>query len=349
MRKPMKFIASSLLLVGFGLIGSSILFGRGKGVIEGEFQIPKNVTKAFPACGQAQCHGTGFPNERGVVKILIKTSASIQLGAKSPLTATLTGGVKNSTKGGFSMDTDLGTFTAGIGTRTGNSNQSITHNSSASRTWTFTFSSTKTGLAQLTMVGNTVDGNGRNSGDSWAWYGPNSNLPGTPFRIFVNDSKVLPYGSACAGTKEFAPLIGIRKNAALGQTTTVEAYNLPPAVPVMNILGFSNTSFGAIPLPLDLGFPTSAPSGASISISRPWSLTKGPTEPDSPPPWGSRPPSSRRPFETSSQSGRVEGSGWVTRTVVVIPPRTRKCPSSWSHRGSRAAMRSSAIRLQTAS
>ncbi|HHI79960.1 MAG TPA: hypothetical protein ENK02_08260 [Planctomycetes bacterium] len=254
MRKPMKFIASSLLLVGFGLIGSSILFGRGKGVIEGEFQIPKNVTKAFPACGQAQCHGTGFPNERGVVKILIKTSASIQLGAKSPLTATLTGGVKNSTKGGFSMDTDLGTFTAGIGTRTGNSNQSITHNSSASRTWTFTFSSTKTGLAQLTMVGNTVDGNGRNSGDSWAWYGPNSNLPGTPFRIFVNDSKVLPYGSACAGTKEFAPLIGIRKNAALGQTTTVEAYNLPPAVPVMNILGFSNTSFGAIPLPLDLGF-----------------------------------------------------------------------------------------------
>ena len=252
MHDSKRVLSLSLILVGTSLISASLLMGKGKGVLEGEFQIPKNLTHAFPSCGQ--CHGTGFANERGIVKPVIKTNASIQLGAKSPITVTLLGGVKGSTRGGFSMDTNLGSFTAGTSTRTGNSSQSITHNTSLNRSWTFNFSSQKTGLAKLTMTGNTVDGNGRNSGDSWGWYGPNSGVPGTPFRIFINDSKVFPYGSSCSGTKGFAPLIGSAKNAALGQTTTIEAYNLPPAVAVMNILGFSNTSLGAIPLPLDLSF-----------------------------------------------------------------------------------------------
>jgi hypothetical protein len=252
MQNPKFKLTLSFLILGSGLVTATLLLGRGRGILEGEFQVPKNVTHAFPACGQ--CHGTGFPNERGVVKVLIKSSASIQTGAKNPITVTLTGGVKGSTRGGFSMDTNLGSFTAGTSTRTGNSNKSITHTSSLNRSWTFNFSAGKTGLAKLTMVGNTVDGNGRNSGDSWGWFGPNSALPATPFRIFVNDTKVFPFGSSCTGTKDFSPLIGIGKNAALGQTTTIEAHNLPPAVAVMNILGFSNTTFGAIPLPLDLGF-----------------------------------------------------------------------------------------------
>ena len=85
-----------------------------------------------------------------------------------------------------------------------------------------------------------------------AWYGPDSSVGGTPFRVFVNDSAIDAFGTACAGEKGFVPVIGIAKNAAVGGTFQTEVYNIPPATACLGIFGISNQTWGVIPLPLNL-------------------------------------------------------------------------------------------------
>ncbi len=228
----------------------SLVFGRGSGVIEGEFGIPKNVTKAFPACGF--CHGTGFPNERGKVTVVVSSPRSLTVGATIQATVSLKGGVPNSSRGGFSMDSDAGLLIAGTNTRTGNSGRSITHKNSLSRSWTFSFKGTQAGLVRWTIAGNTANGDGRNTGDSWGWFGPDSSKPGVPYRLFVNATGVQAFGQACAGTAGFRPLAGIATSPLVGGSFKLKVHEIPPATAVLAFLGFSNKSWGALPLPLPL-------------------------------------------------------------------------------------------------
>ncbi|MFQ5506095.1 MAG: hypothetical protein ACE5F1_15060, partial [Planctomycetota bacterium] len=102
-------------------------------------------------------------------------------------------------------------------------------------------------------------------GDTWGWFGPDSSIPGTPFRLFANDSKVFTFGDACKGSKGFKPLVGISKNASVGQSFPFEVHNIPPGVLVISTLGASNAAFGVIPLPLALT-PFGAP-GCSLRVS----------------------------------------------------------------------------------
>lgn len=234
------------------LLPSTLLMGEGKGVIPGPGnKFPADPAKKGPSCGQ--CHGS-FPNSRGVLSFQLSGPPSIQVGKKVRAGLTISSLVKGS-NGGFNMQTDKGTWTPVGNTRANSAGNMLTHSNSQSRSWAFDFTSKVTGLVQWWIVGNTVDGNGRTGGDSWTWYAPNPalGLPGFPYRLFVNDSQVFPYGQACAGEKGILPLLGAAKNATVGKTFQLEAYNLPPSSVALFMIGLSDTKWGAIPLPFDLG------------------------------------------------------------------------------------------------
>lgn len=260
----MKF--SSKHVAFAALLGSTLplalLGARGSGVLEGEPGIPTNVTSAFPACGQ--CHSS-FPNSRGVLTTQIQTLRSIPKNVATPVTVSLSGGVQNSTRGGFSLRSDKGSFTKGTNTRTSTSGNGITHLNSLSKSWSFSFRSATTGLHQWTGVGNSVNGDGRSSGDSWSFYGSNTNNPGEPFRIFVNDDQVVAFGSACNGSKGYQPIQGMPTNAAVGKLFTTEVHNIPSSVICLGALGVSNAFWGPIPLPLD--FTLAGAPGCSLRVS----------------------------------------------------------------------------------
>ena len=70
--------------------------------------------------------------------------------------------------------------------------------------------------------------------------------------MFVNDSQVFAFGTACVGSRGFAPLLGAAQNATRGQSFPVEVHNVPPGTVAIGILGLSNTAYGPFQLPLAL-------------------------------------------------------------------------------------------------
>ena len=240
----------------------SYLPGHGTGVISGELPvinipIPPKLTTAFPSCGSIGCHGPfSTPGARGRVTVSFTGLASIPANTDSSFQLSISS-INPGPKGGFTMTTDRGVFkiVASSNTRLQNNKndaKAVTHSDSNTRSWPIAFNSSQTGLVQWFCTGNTVNGNGRNDGDSWGWFGPDPSQPGTPFRLFVNDSKVTAFGKSCAGSKGFKPLIGAAKNAFLGQTFTMEVYNVPPKTIVLGILGASDKSWNSISLPFAL-------------------------------------------------------------------------------------------------
>ncbi|MEZ5988679.1 MAG: choice-of-anchor V domain-containing protein [Planctomycetota bacterium] len=244
-----------LLCAASALALTSWLLGHGAGTIPGagigSDQIPANVTTAFPSCGK--CHGA-FPGGRGAVSFAWTGPLSLSLGQASTHSLTISSIVTGGS-GGFALTTDKGTFQALANTnvQTGNNGTAVTHTTSATRSWSFQFASKVTGLVQWFAAGNTVNADGQNTGDSWGWFGTNPSTPGTPYRLFVNDSQVTPIGTGCVGDKGFVPIVGAATNATLGQTFNVELHNAPPQTAAIFALGFSDQAWGPIPLPFDLG------------------------------------------------------------------------------------------------
>lgn len=257
MMKPLYLLAGLSLAVP-----CSLLLGHGKGILPGEVGVPRNLNTGFPGCGAVTCHNP-FPNFN--VKLDILTAPSLRKGSgKVPITVKVSGANTQQTKGGFSMEAsagvfaDAGTTTVRVG-KTANNLEGVTHFDSQSRQWTFDYTPpAATGLVQLYATANAVNGDGRNSGDAWGWYGPDSSTPGTPYRMFVNDTAVFPFGESCGGNKaqfspfRFKPVLGIAKNAAVGSTFQTEVYNVPGGTATITIFGVSNAAWGPIPLPLSL-------------------------------------------------------------------------------------------------
>ena len=84
----------------------------------------------------------------------------------------------------------------------------------------------------------------------FGFHGPDASKPGTPFRVFVNDDKITPFGSACPGSDNLEPIIGIATNVAINKTTKVEVHNIPSGKLVLAILGVSNKMWGPFQLPI---------------------------------------------------------------------------------------------------
>ncbi len=255
---PRAVLASALILFPV-----SLLLGRSGGVIPGKAGIPINMNTSFPGCGPSGCH-SAFPNS--AVKLSISTpSLSITKGAGVvPISVGVSGANNSSKRGGFSVEATKGTFVARAGTNVRvdsatNGRSTATHGSSAKRSWVFDFNpGSSTGLVSLFGTGNAVNGDGRTRGDAWGWYGPDSGTPGTPFRVFVNDTAVTAFGASCDGGTvgnskfRFRPVLGVPKNAAVNSTFTSEVHNVNPGTATLGIFGLSNTKWGPFTLPLSL-------------------------------------------------------------------------------------------------
>jgi len=242
-------LTSSLLIATVMLIPASLVFGYSSGAIPGRGGVPFNVTTSTPACGT--CHGSGRPGDNGPVTATITGVASIQVASDALFGLQISSQVPGN-RGGFALTSDGGTLTPLGNTQSANTGRTLAHTSSASRSWSFKFRSATTGLVKWHMVGQTVNGNGKNSGDSYGFYGPDPSVPGTPFRVFVNDSQVFAYGRSCAGDRGFEPLLGAAKNATRGQSFPVEIHNVPAGTVAIGIFGVSNTAYGPFQLPLAL-------------------------------------------------------------------------------------------------
>ena len=241
-------------LVGLGLAASlpiSFALGRNSGVIPGKSSIPRRAATAMPSCGN--CH-TQNPNSS--IKLAFAAATSVKAGSTMPVNVKVSGANQSSTRGGFVAEATAGSFVPGSTTRvdfTTSGRPAVTHNSSLNRSWSFNWKApTTTGLVSMFSVAVAADGNGKDKGDHWGFYGPNATVGGTPYRVFVNDSAIDAFGTACAGDKGFVPVIGIAKNAAVGGTFQTEVYNVPPAAACLGVFGLSNKTWGAIPLPLNL-------------------------------------------------------------------------------------------------
>ena len=230
---------SSLALLAAGL-SISFLFAKDDGYWN------LNYTKRLPSCDS--CHDGARIN--GAVHVGLTGPQSITVGQRANYSLKIQSSVGASrNQAGFTISTTSGTLIAGSLSQVRSG--MLSHSRDTTRTWNFSFSDVKTGLAEWFTVGLAADGSGR-GGDAQGFYGPDYKTPGTPFRIFVNDSQVIPYGNSCEGSGGFAPLLGSATNATRGQTFKVELHNAPPSTLALGALGFSDKTYGPLPLPLPL-------------------------------------------------------------------------------------------------
>ena len=211
------------------------------------------VTRTAPACGQ--CHrptpgaATGFQPIRVSVT---PTTRVLDVGQPTPVTITTTGGQSASALGGFACDATAGVFSAGANTVVGFPATSITHSSSASRSWSFGYTApTAPGLVEMFAVSNTVNGNRFNDPeDMWAFHGASDTATvSTPVRLFVNAVGVRAIGTSCVGGFGNVPVFGARQVPTVGNAAF--ALELHGAAPLA--AGGILMALVAQPTPIDLG------------------------------------------------------------------------------------------------
>jgi len=208
-----------------------------------------------PSCGN--CH-TPFPGGPSV--FVTPTARIMSAGQKISINVFSTGGAAKHANlgwaGGFVADVSAGTFAAGTTSQVTSSGTWITHKDSftAQRNWTFGYNAPTTpGKVDLWSVVNTVNGDGQNSGDQWAWHGNNPfSTFSTPVRLYVNAKAVQAVGSGCRDGHGNVGVFGAPVTPTVGQTFRFEGFGLPPAQRCMLVLGFqqkfapiSAANFGA--------------------------------------------------------------------------------------------------------
>ncbi|MCB9883439.1 MAG: hypothetical protein H6832_01415 [Planctomycetes bacterium] len=243
-------IRRSILFSAAALLPVSIALGSKDGVVAGKNSMPSNLTTGFPSCGN--CH-TSTPNSG--VRVEISGASSVAPGASVAMKVAVSDPSTN-TQGGFALEASAGAYVAGTGTRvdtTVRGAPAITHANPLSRTWSFSWTAPTTpGLVTMTATGNAANGDGKDRGDEWGFYGHDSTIPGAMYRVFVNAPGITSTGEGCTGTDGYRPVLGMAKPPQIGTTWNSEAYNLPPATASVGILGLSNTTFGVLPLPFPL-------------------------------------------------------------------------------------------------
>ena len=119
-------------------------------------------------CGGGYCHGS---NSNAVVS-MSGQPASYTPGQSYTLSISVTGGASAS-QGGFSLDVNTGTLSAGgigiMAVKVNSGGTSATHTTNSYRSWSVDWiaPSSGSGVAIFDLAGNAADGNGYNSNDNW--------------------------------------------------------------------------------------------------------------------------------------------------------------------------------------
>jgi len=201
---------------------------------------------ANTSCGS--CHNPFIGGPRVSVNPSTRLFAP---GQTTSITISASGGAPG-TGGGFACDVTAGSLGAGNNSRVSLSGNAITHTNPKSRRWTFGYKApTKPGPVELYAVANTVNGNGKTSGDQHAFHGFNpASTVSTPVRMYVNAPGVVAIGRGCADGYGNTAVYGAPETPSVGNSRfKLEAIGLPPAARVMFILGVQK-NYASV----DLGF-----------------------------------------------------------------------------------------------
>jgi hypothetical protein len=195
------------------------------------------------------CGGCHAPWAGGPIVTVAPTARVMSPGQKISITVSSTGGTSKHQNlgwaGGLAADVTAGTLAAGTGSRIDSRGSGITHRNSytAQRNWQFGYTApTKTGLVEFWTVVNTVDGNGYNTNDQWAWHGSNTfNNFSTPVRMYVNAKEVQAVGTGCPDGNRNVGVFGAPVAPTLGQMFRLEGFGLPPGQKCLLAFGFQKT------------------------------------------------------------------------------------------------------------
>lgn len=222
------------------------LWSYGTGAIPGEVGIlgpvPTDVTRNLPGCGA--CHRP-TPGGNNLNVDVALSARSLTPGQSITVTTSATGGRPHPMNwGGFCCDSDVGTFSAGPGTRVAANGRAVTHVtafSSTNRTWTYGYTAPTTpGPIAIYANVNTVDGDGAATpGDLWAFHGADGlELQPTPVRLYVNVDNVLPVGDSCVGSFENHPVLGAQQPPDNGNANfAIELIGAAPNAPLVVLIG----------------------------------------------------------------------------------------------------------------
>ncbi len=201
-------------------------------------------TRTGFSCGF--CHS---PFSGGPTVTVAPTARVMAQGQPITITVSSTGGAPKNTNlgwaGGFAADVTAGALSAGTGSRIDLTGTAITHTDSytAQRVWSFGYiAPTKAGLVEFWTVVNTVDGNGYNTNDQWAWHGSSTfNDFSTPVRLYVNAKGVQAVGTGCADGNRNVGVFGAPLTPTIGQMFRLEGFGLPPGQKCLLAFGFQKT------------------------------------------------------------------------------------------------------------
>ena len=214
--------------------------------------VHSNSTGALPAIPfvayartSTSCGGCHTPFPGGPTVFVVPTARVMSAGQQISIMVSATGGAPRNPNlglaGGFVADVSAGTFAAGTTSQVTRGGTWITHKDSftAQRNWTFGYTAPTTpGRVDLWAVVNTVDGNGLNTGDQWAWHGASPfNLFSTPVRLYVNAKAVQAVGTGCPDGNRNVGVFGAPVTPTIGQTFRLEGFGLPPAQRCLLVLG----------------------------------------------------------------------------------------------------------------
>lgn len=239
----MRPTKTSLLLLFCATLPTAMLLMDGvhsesKGILPQQEFI--RYARVAPGCGK--CH-TPFPG--GPTVLVAPTARVLSAGQQISITVSSTGGTAKHENlgwaGGFLADVSAGTLVAGTTSQAALSGTWLTHKDSftAQRNWTFGYTApTTTGKVDLWTAVNTVNGNGQETGDQWAWHGDNPfNTFSTPVRLYVNAKFVQAVGTGCPDGHGNVGVLGAPLTPTRGQMFRLEGFGLPPAQRCLLVFG----------------------------------------------------------------------------------------------------------------
>jgi hypothetical protein len=186
------------------------------------------------SCGS--CHS----GSAGGVSVRV-TPTQRSLAPQQSISITVAGvGGPGGSEGGMAADVTAGQLIAGANTRVSTPGDAIAHSNPGSRSWTFGYRAPAApGPVEFYTVVNAVDGNGRTSGDRWAFHGADPNAAvSTPVRLFVNAPGVTSIGVGCADGYGNVGVYGASESPRVGNANfKFEAVGLPPSARVLFMLG----------------------------------------------------------------------------------------------------------------